>query len=205
MTGGRGLRPAGALLAVLALAGWAGECPRRAPAPATASAPCAPVQEGMLAAGARADALAGEYRLTLAATRGPRSGQSASGTLRLEAFGARPVPVPATAGTRYPLFGGTDVALADVGALALGDVRGADPARPGVLVMEWARTGAAPGNEITLRLGSEANQGGQQRFDGTYMALSVREMTADRFVGTWESGAGEPVAGGYFCAERVAR
>lgn len=190
------MRPAAAVLAVLASAGWtAASCGPRPPAPA--SAPCAPAA-GPLAAGARADALAGDFRLTLVASRGPQAGQSVSGRLTLRPFGSRPVPVPAAPGVRYPLFGGTEVDLAAVGALALGEVRPADAARPGVLVMEWAQSGV---QQITLRLGADANQGGSQRFDGTYTALTVTAVSPDGFAGTWESGAGEPVAGGHFCAE----
>ncbi|HEX6372545.1 MAG TPA: hypothetical protein VF006_26730 [Longimicrobium sp.] len=194
------LRPALALAAALGVGAWAGECPRRAAAPA--AVPCAPA-EGELAAGARADGLAGEFRLTLAATRGPRAGGSATGTLRLQPFGARPAPVPAAAGVRYPLFGGTDVDLAAVGAVAPGAVDRADAARPGVLVMEWPRPNAAAGsNEIMLRLGADANQGGQPRFDGAFTALTVTSLSAGRFAGRWESG-GEQASAGYFCAERV--
>jgi len=202
--GGRRLRPALAVVAGFALTGWAaGSCPGRTPAPAAASASCAPV-EGPLAAGARADSLAGEFRLTLVAGRGARSGQSTSGRLTLRRYGSRPAPVAAAAGVRYPLFGGAEVDLAAIGALALGDVRRADAARPGVLGMEWARAGAsAETRDITLRLGADANQGGAQRFDGTYMALAVTSVSPGGFYGTWESGAGQPQAGGYFCAERA--
>lgn len=187
-----------ALAAALGLAGWS--CPGRDPAPA--AVPCAPA-EGTLAAGARADALAGEFRVTLAATGGPRAGASATGTLRLQPFGARPAPVPAAAGVRYPLFGGADVDLAAVGAVAPGAVDQADAARPGVLVMEWARQGAsAESREIMLRLGADANQGGQPRFDGAFTALTVTAIDAGRFSGRWQSG-GDDGAAGYFCAERV--
>jgi hypothetical protein len=197
-------RPAVAL-AALGLAGWAGQsCGARPPAPAEAAAtPCAPV-DGPLAAGARADVLLGQFRLTLTATDGPRAGSSAAGTLRLEAFGARPVPVTPAAGVRYPLFGGADGDLAAVGAVAPGAVDRADAARPGVLVLEWARSGAPAGSrQVMLRLGADANQAGLPRFDGAFTALTVTAIDADRFAGTWESG-GEADASGYFCAERIA-
>ena len=202
MHGGRRLRPAFALLAVLGVAGWAGECPRRTPAPA--ASPCAAV-EGELAAGARADALAGAFRLTLVATRGPQAGASASGTLRLQPFGGRPAPLPATEGVRYPLFGGAEVEIAEVGAVTAGEVRRADAARPGVLVLEWPRAHSPAGtNDITLRFGADGNREARPRFDGAYLALSVVSLSADGFRGRWESGANQPVAGGYFCAERIA-
>lgn len=196
-------RPGLALAAALGLVGWAGQsCSGRAPAPAGEAAACTPVQ-GPLAAGARADALAGEFRLTLTAADGPRAGSSAAGTLRLQPFGARPVPVPPAAGVRYPLFGGVDVDLAAVGAVAPGAVDRADAARPGVLVLEWPRSGAPAGSsEVMLRLGADANQGGPPRFDGAFTALTVTSIEAGRFAGTWESG-GEADASGYFCADRV--
>ncbi len=207
------MRPVAAVLAVLALAGWTGaSCGPRVPAPAATAAPpapaaaaattasaCAPAA-GPLAPGARADALAGEFRLTLVAARGAQAGRSASGRLTLRPYGSRPAPATAAAGVRYPLFGGTDVDLAAVGALALGEVRPVEAARPGVLVLEWSQAGA---QQITLRLGADANQGGAQRFDGTYMALMVTTVSAGGFAGTWESGAGAPLAGGHFCAERT--
>lgn len=198
----RPVRPLFTLLAVPALAGWTAACPGGTPA---AAAPCPPV-EGELAPGARADVLEGEFRLTLVATRGPAAGASTTGTLRLEAFGGRPGPVPAQPGVRVPLFGGTDVDLAAVGAIAPGAIGEADPARPGVLVLEWPRPGAPAGtNEVTLRLGADANRGGELRFDGAYMALSVAALSPGRFAGSWRSGGGDHQAGGHFCAERIER
>lgn len=199
----RGVRaPAGVLLAALALGAWAGgSCGARPPAPVAAA--CAPA-EGMLAAGARADALAGEFRLTLTATRGARAGRSTAAVLRLMPYGSRPAPVPAAAGVRYPLYGGTDAMLAEVGAVTHGSAAPADAAGPGVLVMEWPRPGAPSGtHEVMLRLGADANRGSARPFDGAYTALTVREIAAGRFAGTWESGGGDASAGGYFCADRV--
>jgi hypothetical protein len=193
------LRPAAAVLAVFALAGWAGQSCRGRPSVPAADVACAPV-DGPLAAGTRADALAGEFRLTMVAVRGARAGQSAAGRLTLRPYGSRPAPVPASATARYPLFGGTDVELAAVGAVAPGEVGRADAARPGVLVMEWSREGS---QQVTLRLGADANAGGSPRFDGSYTALTVTAASPQRFAGTWESGAGEPQAGGYFCADRT--
>lgn len=194
-------RPGLALLAALGLAGWAGQsCAGGTPAPSEVA--CAPA-EGELPAGARADALSGEFRLTLTATVGPQAGRSATGTLRLEPFGARPAPVPPAAGVRYPLFGGTDVDLAEVGAVAPGAVDASEAARPGVLVMELPRADAAAGaNQVMLRLGADANQGGQPRFDGAFTALTVTTLAPGRFAGRWESGGGDERAAGYFCAER---
>lgn len=200
-----GVRPALVMVAALGAAGWAGgSCRAPDPAPAPAAPACAPVEGGAMA-GARAEVLAGEFRLTLAATRGPRAGSSTSGTLRLQPFGAAPAPVPATDGVRHPLFGGTSVRLDAVGAEAPGAVAPADPSRPGVLVMEWQRPGAPAGTpQVMLRLGADANEAGPPRFDGAFTALTVTALAPERFAGTWESGGGDAQAGGYFCADRIA-
>jgi hypothetical protein len=197
------VRAPAVLLAGLALGAWtAGSCGARPPAPVAAA--CTP-PAGTLPAGARADAMAGEFRLTLTATRGPQAGRSTAAALRLLPFGSQPSPVPAAPGTRYPLYGGTDVALADVGAVTHGAASPEDAAGPGVLVMEWPRPNAPVGtHEVMLRLGAEANQGSERPFDGAYTALTVTEIAAGRFAGTWESGGGDTRAGGYFCADRVA-
>jgi hypothetical protein len=126
--------------------------------------------------------------------------------LRLRSFGARPAPIPASAGVSHPLYGATDVRLAEVGAAAHGDATHDDPAAPGVLVIEWQRSGPpAPRNEITLRMGADANHGDQVRFDGAHMGLFVTSLSAERFTGRWRSGGGDQQAEGYFCAERTAR
>ncbi|WP_420125027.1 hypothetical protein [Longimicrobium sp.] len=196
-------RPGLALTVALGVSGW-GACTARPPAAAAVVVACVPT-DGQLVPGARADVLSGDFRLTLTADRGPRTGSSATGTLRLQAFGSRPVPVPPAEGVRYPLFGGTDVALDSVGALVPGAVDRADAARPGVLVLEWPRPGAPSGsNQIMLRLGADANQGGPPRFDGAFTALTVTALDADRFAGRWQSGGGDREAAGYFCAERIA-
>jgi hypothetical protein len=124
--------------------------------------------------------------------------------LRLRAYGSRPAPVPASAGARYPLFGAAKVDLAAVGAVSAGAVDADDAARPGVLVLEWPRSGAPAGtNAITLRLGADANHGDRLRFDGAFMALHVAAIRADGFAGRWESGGGDQQAAGYFCAQRI--
>jgi hypothetical protein len=198
------LAPGLVLGTALALAGWsAASCSGGAPVPAVSAAPCAPAA-GELPAGARADSLAGEFRLTLVAASGPAAGRSVEGRLRLRPFGATPPPVAAAAGVAYPLFGGTDVALATVGAIAPGDVKRDDPAAPGVLAMQWRRADVPAGRgEITLRMGADANRGDALRFDGTRMALFLTSISPARFAGRWESGGGEQRAGGYFCAVRV--
>ena len=104
---------------------------------------------------------------------------------------------------RYPLYGGAELALDSVGAIAAGDIARAEAAAPGVLVMEWQRATPEPAPQITLRFGADANRGGPRRFDGPYLALQVAASERDRFAGIWNSGGGEERAGGYFCAQRV--
>jgi hypothetical protein len=198
--------PGPSLLAVLALAGWGpGACGAPAPVPAASlpHPPCTAV-EGSLPAGARADGLEGEFRLTLVATRGARTGGSTSGTLHLRRndVGAGPA---AAEGVRYPLYGGAELSLDSVGAVAPGDIGSTAAARPGVLVIEWRRAGQpADRDEIILRFGTEANAEGPQRFDGAHLSLFPATLTAGRFAGRWDSGTGQQQASGHFCAERVA-
>jgi hypothetical protein len=195
-------RPAG-VHALLVLAAWAPASCGGRPA-AVEPVPCAPTA-GQLPEGGRADGLAGEYRLTLVATRGARAGKSASGRLVLRPFEGTARPVQPVGATRYPLYGGATLALDSIGAVAPGDISRADAARPGVLVMEWRRaTPPPPSDQITLRFGADANAGGPDRFDGTHLALHLAATSATRFAGIWDSGGGEVLqAGGYFCAERV--
>lgn len=186
--------------ALLLAAGGAAACRAQ---PSVAPAPCAPVH-GQLAAGASAGGLAGEYRLTLVATQGPRAGRSVAGRLRLAAY-AR--PVQDAGGVRYPLHGSAAIALDSVGALAPGDIGAANPARPGVRLIEWQRGGGtqpAPRPQVTLRLGADANGAETGRIEGTHMALFVDSLSPGGFAGRWDSGAEGRRAGGHFCAERVA-
>ena len=189
MTAGR---PALPLLGLLALCAWGpSACQRRAPAPAP---PCAEVQ-GALPAEARAEGLAGDFRLTLVATRSARTGARTTGALHLRRNDAGAGPAPAE-GVRYPLYGWAEVAADSVGAVAPGDVGSRDAARPGVLVIqERAR--------IILRLGAEANRRDVVRFDGAYFTLVPAAIRADGFAGRWNSGVGGQTASGYFCAQRT--
>jgi len=139
--------------------------------------------------------------LTLVATRGERAGHSAMGTLRLAPYapGAGP-PAEARPEVRYPAHGSATLALDSVAAVAPGDVAASSPSRPGVLAIE--QRGSA-GRQLMLRLGADANGGGPPRFDGSYLALYVDQLSAGRFAGRWSSGYAEHEAGGHFCAERV--
>ncbi|HSU13638.1 hypothetical protein [Longimicrobium sp.] len=192
------------LAITLALGGGAWTCQRAAPAPATppaASTACAPA-EGTLPADARTDALAGDFAVTLVATRGPRTGHAAAGTLRLARYAAGAGPsIEARPDVRYPAHGAASLPLDSVGAEAPGDIAIASASRPGVLAIEQR---GGEGTRLMLRFGAEANGAGPQRFDGSYLALYVDALSADRFSGRWSSGVAEREAGGHFCAERVA-
>jgi hypothetical protein len=100
-------------------------------------------------------------------------------------------------GVTSPLFGATDVNVEAVGAVRVGSLSSQDPASPGVLVIE-SETGTSP--SILLRLGSDANRRDLVRFDGGYAVLTVVEITAESFSGTWSSGARRQDSEGFFCA-----
>ncbi len=193
---GRTLGVAPRVAALLLAVGGAAACRAQ---PAVAPVPCAPVA-GTLPAGARADGLAGEYRLALVATQGPRAGRSVAGTLRLAGYAG---PVQDAGGVRYPLHGSAAIGLDSVGALAPGDIGSADAARPGVRVIEWQRSAVAGRREITLRFGADANGAETGRIEGTHMALFVDSLSAGGFAGHWDSGADTRRSGGHFCAVRV--
>jgi len=165
---------------------------------------CEPVP-GSLAPSARADSLAGQYRLRLVGTTGAARGASAAGTLILAppdttARGPAGIADPTH---RYPLVGTAELNLAAVEAVAPGGTVSRDPMAPGVLVIErLSGAGDAPGR-IILRLGSEANRRDRLRFDGGYTVLRLRHADEQGFAGDWESGAPLPRSGGHFCAVRA--
>jgi hypothetical protein len=163
--------------------------------------PCEPVP-GELAAGAKLSQVEGQYDLRMAATTGKNKGATVDGRLRLtpndtsHIFRSRPGGARDTT-TRYPFYGSADIDLGAVDAVRPGDISSHDPDLPGVLAIE------SP-NAVMLRLGSESNRPGVLRFDGGYTVLRVRRVEADGFDGNWSSGASLPIAGGYFCAVRMA-
>lgn len=185
------------------LAGAAIASAAACPAPgALPPGPCAPVaaSEG----GVRAAGLAGEYRLTLAATRGPRAGGSVTGRLRLAEY---PRPGTGPGNVLYPLHGTAVLALDSVGARAPGDIGAADAARPGVRVIEWQRadgTSPTPRRQVTLRFGADANGPDTGRIEGTHLALFVDSVAPGGFYGRWDSGTPDQRAAGHFCAQRAA-
>jgi hypothetical protein len=165
------------------------------------SVPCDPAP-GELPAGARLGRAEGHYHLRMAATTGKNKGATVDGQLRLapndttHLFRSRLGGLRDTT-TRYPFYGSVEIDLGAVDAVRPGELASLDPDLPGVLAIE------SP-NAVMLRLGTESNRPGVVRFDGAYTVLRVRRVEADRFDGNWSSGASLPIAGGYFCAVRMA-
>ncbi|UCG87268.1 MAG: hypothetical protein JSW71_01610 [Gemmatimonadota bacterium] len=161
--------------------------------------------ERNLTAGTQAETLVGEYRLVLVASSGAESSHTVAGELRLVPHDAearyirRPDGSPEP-GLELPLYGTVDIVLDRVGAVKMGDLGSMDPMRPGVVVLEQRAPQGDSAPEITLRLGSLANQRDVTRFDGGYTALRVTWVADGRFGGIWESGVMGPEAGGHFCA-----
>ena len=157
-----------------------------------------------LGPGASLDGWMGEYSLRLVGQASAGATRSVHGELVLHeqpaglrhfsGSGGDPIP-----GVLIPLFGTTDVDVEAVGAVRVGDLSSADPAAPGVLVIE-DDSGRRP--NILLRFGSEANRQDVVRFDGGFMVLEVRELRDDGFRGTWNSGVAGVQTRGHFCAER---
>jgi hypothetical protein len=144
----------------------------------------------------------GHYRLQMAATAGNRKGATVGGRLRLAPNDRSHLFRSRLGGgrdtiTRYPFYGSAEIDLAAVDAVKPGELASFDPDLPGVLAIETPRS-------VMLRLGTESNRPGVVRFDGGYTVLRVRRVQGDGFDGTWNSGASMPIAGGYFCAVRMA-
>ena len=160
---------------------------------------------GSLAAGASLAGWAGEYSLTMVAgDEGAETGSVEGGlVLRDQSTDLRHFAGSdgsAIPGVASPLLGTTDIAVQVVGALRIGDLSSADPAAPGVLVIE---SQTAQGPSILLRFGSDANRRDMVLFDGGFTVLELSEVGDNGFKGTWTSGAQRSRKTGYFCAERV--
>ena len=158
--------------------------------------------EGALATDGSLEGRVGDYRLTMVEEVDGTPTRRVQGSLvlltQVESFrqfeGSAGGSIP---GVTSPLFGSTDVNVEAVGAVRVGSLSSQDPASPGVLVIE-SETGTSP--SILLRLGSDANRRDVVRFDGGYAVLTVVEITAESFSGTWSSGARGPGSEGFFCA-----
>lgn len=157
-----------------------------------------------LGADARTADLAGRFVVTMVATAGERRGESVSGYMVLR---TAPTGTPApAAGARTALIGTTDIALARVGALRIGDTWSEDPRAPGVGVYEQRPANAGP--TVTMRLGSATTAAptpGMMQIEGQYTVFFVRRIAAGGFAGGWQSGSGDAAteARGHFCATRV--
>ena len=166
-------------------------------------------REGALAANATLEEAAGSYRLTLVAATGDGTHATSTGTLWLEPNEPALRRVTDTdgaarAGVSVPLYGWTDIDLAAVGALEVGEVASQDSQRPGVLVLDQ-RLNSAAQPSITLRLGSLANRrGAAPTFDSGYTALYVQRVDeSGDFFGSWASGVHTQRVEGHFCATSI--
>jgi len=193
----------------LVMAGLAA-CHRRSESAALPSA-CAPDTAAASIAAVGIGALPGTYELAIAATDGPRAGQSVRGRLVLRRQDSSLIRVPfadTAVVITQPVIGGTDVDPLAVGATRMGDLASSDPpSAPGVGVYVNARSsGAITG--VIIRLGSASNGRGPQAIDAGHFTLFVRRVAAGGIWGGWTSnpGAGgfvRPDARGYFCAVRL--
>ena len=142
--------------------------------------------------------LAGEYRLRLVPTAGPRSGAGGGCATSDSQPLADSLQVPP------PMLGvhGHDDALS-AGRLDrsrsrarrwrdTGDNASTDPTAPGVLVIERHPGAADAPTRSCSGSAPLANRRGVARFDGGYFALTVRRIDADGFAGTWSSGTARP-------------
>ncbi len=164
---------------------------------------CRPV-EGPFTATAPWDSLAGTWQLTLVAGSGPMAGHREEGALLLQAqdTAQRRVDRPGPTTVTVPVIGTTDIALEQVGAVRLGDVRSADPQQPGVAM--WVSQTPDGSVSAVMRIGQEAIRSNLVRIEGGYMALFLRQVSVTALRGGWASGVSTETASGYFCAERVA-
>src|SRR4051812_8025506 len=144
-----------------------------------AATPCV-AADGTTRSRAVTGQLVGDYRLTMVATSGARTGRSTIGTLFLDGH-----------------LGHASIALESVGAMAAGDIGSRDPTKPGVLLIRPPNDSAA---SPMLRFGADANRTDLRPFDGAYLVLVVDATTAAGFSGRWRSGVGTTQSGGYFCA-----
>jgi len=171
---------------------------------------CAKVANGTeLPSSVRARHLAGSFRIVFVGESAEFDGSRVDGTLdllpqdsalqSLELLAESPV-----SGATMPLYGALDAAIERVGGVRVGDATSLDPMRPGVAVLEHAMGGDnVTVLSITLRVGADANRRDLVRFDGGFMALYVKEITAGGFRGDWSSGSRGPAHAGHFCADRA--
>lgn len=163
---------------------------------------CRPV-DGPFTASTPWDSLSGNWRLTLVARSGPMAGRSVQGalTLRAQDSAQRRVDRPGPTTVTVPVVGMTDIALEQVGAARLGDVRSADPQQPGVAI--WASQSPDGAVSAVMRIGQEAIRSDLIRIEGGYTALFLRQVSVNVIRGGWASGVTTEESSGHFCAQRV--
>ena len=163
---------------------------------------CRPV-EGPFTASTPWDSLPGSWRLTLVAGSGSMAGRSVQGalTLRAQDPALRRVDRPGPTTVTVPVIGTTDIALEQVGAVRMGDVRSTDPLQPGVAI--WASLSPDGSVSAVMRIGQEAIRSDLVRFDGGYTALFLRLVSVNVIRGGWASGVTAEESSGYFCAQRA--
>jgi hypothetical protein len=160
---------------------------------------CRPPEENRLAADYDGAAMAGTFTLWMFADEGDFEGAATMGDLVMTAYGE---PPKTALGEPPLLHGTTTIDPSQLGAAHTGDMTSADPARPGVLLLQ-TRDGAAARPDVTIRLGAIGNRMDRIVFDGAYTALRPLSVADTLVSGTWESGVGSgTVAGGRFCAVR---
>jgi hypothetical protein len=172
------------------------------PKHAASGGECVPV-EGRLPADVPWDSLPGSWRLTLVAATGPKAGTRVEGKMTLQARdpAVRRMESPGTTAITVPIFGTTDIALEDVGAVRIGNVQSADPAQPGLAI--WVSTDADTAVSAVLRIGQEALRTDIVRIDGGYTALFLRQVSSASIRGGWTSAVTpSESSAGHFCAVR---
>ena len=166
---------------------------------------CEAREAGVLAPSFDVSGLAGDYAVTLVATAGDSAGKSVEGQLKLLPHADSLLQLTAGGGATgmavgTPLYGAGEIDLGAVNALQMGDLASLDPMKPGAVTLVRH---IDAGVELTIRLGSLANQRDIVRFDGGYSVLRVHWAEGNRFGGSWASGLLGPQAEGYFCAVKT--
>ena len=182
----RDARVIGALAVRLVVVDACAATPQHAPSTVSpvAARPCV-AADSTKGPSAIAGQLAGEYRLTMVASGGARTGRSATGTLTLDGR-----------------IGHASIAVDSVGAIAAGDIGSRDPSRPGVLLVPAPNDSASPAGPM-LRFGADANRTDIRAFDSAYLVLLVDVVRPEGFSGRWRSGVGTQLSNGHFCADRI--
>ena len=158
---------------------------------------------------------AGNYRLTLVATEGPKKGARTAGQLALwrttaedrSSSGERAVQ---TDTLRQPLYGAVQLAFDSVAApvgpetAEAPDPSSRDPVHPGVLVFVDRPPSDSTRAAIVLTIATVSNRrDGVEVLDGTGIGLWVDRGDETGFTGRWKEWGLLKGGRGYFCARRV--